>query len=332
MARYPKIGVQYDFRLPPQNRPQRSWSEVAAATLAVCQELDEIGVDGVWLTEHHFVADGYLPTPLHMAAALAVTTSRCDIGTSVLLAPLHHPVTLAEAAAVVDNLSRGRLILGLGLGYRADELAAFGVRKSQRAGRMNETLDILTQSWAAEPVHFSGTYFSLPPVDVVPKPVQDPPRLWLGARAEPSARRAGRWATGIIVGQGQDPAVRDSFFDAAREAGRPTHGLDVAQIRSVVLPELIGSEHLDDVSQGSDWRRTHYQQWFAEAGDLPQDRGVVTKPGATSVADSTLDGELAELERLAGEGVTYVIYHGTVPGVDPEIFVPQWRRLIDATR
>jgi alkanesulfonate monooxygenase SsuD/methylene tetrahydromethanopterin reductase-like flavin-dependent oxidoreductase (luciferase family) len=330
MPRFPKIGVMYDFRLPDRADERRSWADFAHATLSVAQELDGLGVDGLWLTEHHFISDGYLPSLMPMAAALAATTSHCDIGTSVLLAPLQHPVALAEAAAVVDNLSRGRLILGLGLGYRGDELAAFGVRKEERARRMNETLQVLVQSWGPGPLDFDGEFFQLPAVDVQPKPVQRPIRLWLGARAEPAAKRAGRFASGVIIGQ--DTELRRTFRDTAQSLGRDVSALEVAQLRSTVVPELIGIDHLDEVSAGLHWRSSRYQQWYATAGDLPQDREFVSPGTATESATRTLDEELQQLAELAAAGVTYVIYHGTAPGVDPKVYLPLWSRLISETR
>jgi alkanesulfonate monooxygenase SsuD/methylene tetrahydromethanopterin reductase-like flavin-dependent oxidoreductase (luciferase family) len=328
--RFPKIGVMYDFRLPDRPDEQRSWADFADATLTTARELDALGVDGLWLTEHHFISDGYLPALMPMAAALAATTSHCDIGTSVLLAPLQHPVALAEAAAVVDNLSRGRLILGLGLGYRGDELAAFGVRKQERARRMEETLQVLFQAWGPDKLAGGGEFVDLPAVEVHPKPVQQPIRLWLGARSEPAARRAGRYAAGVIIGQ--DTELRHTFRDTAQAQGRDTAGLEIAQIRSTVVPELIGTDHLDQVSAGLEWRSSRYQDWYSTAADLPQDRQFVSPGTATESAIRTLDEELQQLAELAAAGVTYVIYHGTAPGVDPAVYLPLWSRLISETR
>lgn len=332
MPQYPKIGVQYDFRLSTREDDQRTWSEFADATLTACRELDAAGVDGLWLTEHHFVGDGYLPALLPMAAALAVTTTRCDIGTSVLLAPLHHPLALAEAAAVVDNLSHGRFVLGLGLGYRGQELAAFGVRKQERARRMEETLEILTQSWSAGPLEFAGEFFTVPPVDVVPKPVQQPPRLWLAARARPTALRAGRWGSGIILGSDADPQLRRTYLDAAHEAGRETSSLDVAQLRSTLILDLIGRNHLTEINAGLARRSSDYGEWFADAGDLPEDRVERRPSPGAGVPERSLAEELEQLAELAAAGTTYVIYPGTAPGVDPAVYVPQWTALVDATR
>ena len=102
--------------------------------LALARAAEQAGFDAFWVSEHHGLPDGYLPSPLVLLAALATGTETITLGTGLALAPLHHPLRLAEDAAVVDHLSGGRLLLGLGLGYAAHEYTAFGV-DTARAGR-----------------------------------------------------------------------------------------------------------------------------------------------------------------------------------------------------
>src|SRR5690242_5556583 len=98
----------------------------------MCEEAELLGCESVWLTEHHLFDDGYLPQPLTFAAAVAARTRRLRIGTAIVIAPLHHPVELAEQAAVVDIISHGRLELGLGAGYRVPEFQLYGAEVSTR--------------------------------------------------------------------------------------------------------------------------------------------------------------------------------------------------------
>jgi len=112
-----------------------------AVELAV--EAERLGFDSVWLSEHHFVDDAYMPSLLPVAAAIAARTERVEIGTALVLAPLHDPLRLAEDAATVDLLSGGRLVLGLGLGWRKEEFEGFGVPPADRRRRLVGAVEAL---------------------------------------------------------------------------------------------------------------------------------------------------------------------------------------------
>ncbi len=128
----------------------------------------------MWLSEHHFLEDGYLPSLLPIAAAAAARTKRLLIGTSVLLLPFHNALRVAEDAAVVDIISGGRFMLGVGLGYRLEEFRTFGVPVKERVARLEEGLEVIRRAWTQERVTFHGRYYHLDGVTVTPKPVQQP--------------------------------------------------------------------------------------------------------------------------------------------------------------
>src|SRR4029078_1744632 len=124
--------------------------------------------------------DGYTPSPVPLMAAIAARTRRLQISTDILILPLYHPVKLAEDIATIDVLSNGRVMLGVGSGYRDEEFAAFGANRKQRASRMEEAGAVLRGCWSEGPFSWPGPRYPLNAVDVVPKPVQKPhPPLWM---------------------------------------------------------------------------------------------------------------------------------------------------------
>ena len=163
---------------------------------------EQLGFDSVWVSEHHFVDDGYLPSVLPMCAAIAARTNQITIGTAVVLVPFYEPLRLAEDAATVDLISGGRFILGLGQGWRPEEFDAFNVSPQSRARILQDTVITLRQAWSGGTVS-GGTLLSYPNVAVRPKPVAGSGiPIWIGATVERSIRRTGRIANGFIAGGG----------------------------------------------------------------------------------------------------------------------------------
>ena len=207
----------------------RSDEELYADALDLAVYAEELGFDSVWTSEHHFVDDGYLPSLLPMCAAIAARTHRVEIGTGLLLIPLHDPIRIAEDAAVVDLISRGRLILGLGLGWREEEFEGFALPIDERVARLEEAVGVLRGAWRGEAVSASGS-----PVSVTPRPDRPGgPPIWIGAWAERAVRRAGRLADGFIASGGTPAEFTEQIGWAWHEregvGDHPTFGVGVHQ-------------------------------------------------------------------------------------------------------
>jgi probable F420-dependent oxidoreductase len=189
------------------------------AAVALARAAEDAGFDVFWVSEHHGLADDYLPSPLPVLAAAAQATERIRLGTGLALSPLYHPVRLAEDAAVVDILSGGRLILGLGLGYAAHEYAMYGVDRRTRGAVLDETLSVLRRAWQGEPFSHEGPHLQLRDVLVRPRPVQaDGIPVWLGGYADAALERTARLADGHLVGRG-DPTLVASAAQRLQAAG-----------------------------------------------------------------------------------------------------------------
>jgi alkanesulfonate monooxygenase SsuD/methylene tetrahydromethanopterin reductase-like flavin-dependent oxidoreductase (luciferase family) len=171
-----------------------SMSEFYRKMFVQMEEMDRLGYDHIWVTEHHFAMyGGTLPHPPTFMAAVARTTERIRLGVAINVLPLHNPIDVAESYAMVDVIANGRLEFGVGKGSEGHEYRKFGVEQTESTARMYEGVEVITQSWSDNPVNFTGRFFNYQNVPVYPKPVQRPrPPIWVGcARSEDSFRWAG---------------------------------------------------------------------------------------------------------------------------------------------
>ena len=169
------LGQPYNDDVPP--------SEIYDNILDEAVLAENLGYDGIWLAEHHFVSNfSIIPNPLTLCAAISQRTRRLRIGTAVLTLPLHQPVRVAEEICMVDQLSKGRAEVCLGRGTWIPEYEGLSVPFSETQLRMREALDIVLQTLKGHDVGYEGKVWSFPPSTVVPRPVQVPhPPLWVAA-------------------------------------------------------------------------------------------------------------------------------------------------------
>ncbi|MEE4660159.1 MAG: LLM class flavin-dependent oxidoreductase, partial [Halieaceae bacterium] len=177
-----ELCLTYDMRAPDFGAQRNRLFDAALDQAAWA---DELGFDVIGLGEHHGSEDGYNPSPLVLAAAMAARTRRIKLRTSVLLAPLYDLPKLAEDAAVVQTLSNGRLLLGLGAGYRPSEFESFGRSLDDRWRMMGETCEFLRLAWRGEAFTWQGRR-----VQITPRPEPFAPPLLLGGSSAAAARRA----------------------------------------------------------------------------------------------------------------------------------------------
>ena len=168
----------------------RTQGEIYNDAIELACEAERLGFDAVWLSEHHFVDDGYLSSSMVLAGAIASRTTRVEIGTALLLAPFHDPLRLAEDTATADLISGGRLVLGVGQGWRDEEFDAFGLTKRDGPKRLRASIRVLKEGWSSGLVDGPG-------VSVTPKPARPGgPPIWVGGFQEKAVRRA------VTIGDG----------------------------------------------------------------------------------------------------------------------------------
>ena len=163
---------------------------------------EALGFDDVWLTEHYFTGESVYNDPLIFASALAMRTTRVRIGFAVLQLSLHHPVRLAVQLALLDNLSKGRLDVGVGRGtiYNEYEFVGYGLRSDDSRARMDEAVEILTGAWTTAPFSYEGVYYQVQLPELRPRPYQRPyPPLWRSVISPSSFTECGRLGIPLLT-------------------------------------------------------------------------------------------------------------------------------------
>lgn len=211
-----RVGVFLSAQFDPTAPAQEGVDSITQQAVVA----DRLGFDAVFLG-HHYLAHSAFLQPLSLAGYLAHATDRVRIGFGVLVAPLYNPLALAEEIATLDVLSGGRVIVGVGAGYRRKECQAFGVEWGDRIRRLREYVPILRALWAGEAVTAQGSWGSLEAATVRLRPAQAlGPPIWVGAFADAAIRRA---------------ATLDAPWLISPEAGDEALGTRLALYRSVLV-------------------------------------------------------------------------------------------------
>jgi len=314
-----RFGLWYDFRNPAQWRQpsDRLYGEI----------FDQIawaennGFDDVWLSEHHFIDDGYLPSMLPAAAAIAARTKKIRVALGVLLMPFHNPVRLAEDIAVVDVISGGRFELGAGVGYKVEEFEGFNVPFSERGARTNEALQIIRRLLDGETLTFKGKFFEFKNVKLTPEPIQKPhPPIWIGGFTPPALRRAARYGDGFTA-PGANRDVYDRYLAELQKQGKSPGNIRFAGGFNWLIvsddPEKTWNEAADHIIYQAD----NYQAWSEKAGQTPnpvylRDREGLRKSGYFRVVDPETAIKIIR-EYISAVPVTHYYSWTLPPGLPP---------------
>ena len=319
------FGLLMSFRN--SSRNELSYSELYRKHVDLCVEAEELGFDTIWLTEHHFVDDGYSPTMMPLAAAIAARTKKIRIGTFVLLMPLHDPLHVAEDAVTVDALSNGRFDLGLGQGYVPREFTGFNIPRDQRSRRLREGVEIVRRLFTEDNVTFEGKCYTIRDATLYPKPTQQPhPPIWIGARSRPATERAAR--NGYhLAGTGEHQA--QIYRDALTVAGRNPADFKIAQLRFGYLATRR-EKAWDECEFGLHYLLKRYGDWIAEANDVPGDESFTRIPPVGELRKSndagmigdrfmvgTPDDAIQQIESIE-HYATHLALGLALPGIEPK--------------
>ena len=305
-----RIGVCYDFRNPPDSgvSDQYLYGEI----MEQVKWLDEIGADLVWFTEHHFVEDGYLPSWIPVASAMAAVTSHVRFGTDICLLPFNHPLRLAEDLAVLDNLSGGRVEVGVGMGYAPHEFRGFGFPVSRRVSLMNEGIEVLQRCFSGERFSYQGKRYQFEDVQISPGYVQQGgPPLWIAAMSEAGALRAARYDTHFLP-QGIKKESFDPWVDALKKSDRDPTGYRVGIIRSILVTDDRNTDW-PVIRATEKYRMQLYQRFSDEGGNtIRHDGELVPQTWIVGNVDECVE----QLDAfIADFGITDIVSMAAPPGL-----------------
>ena len=283
--------------------PYRRTFELASAA-------EEAGFDTATIGHHHFLP-GNMADPLTFLAMVAARTSTLRVGTGIFQLPIHNPVRVAEQVATIDQMSGGRISLGVGLGWWPLEYEVHGSSFRERGARMEECLEILRLVWEQENTAFEGRFYRFPELTVHPRPIQQPhPPLWVAGVADPAVERAARlgdaWLCGPVQSLGKAQSCLEVYGAACAEIGKEPDwilrrfawiGRDRRQVNEEVLPRYLDGllEH---------WR---------ESAEEPEEVELFARIDA---------GEAVDLDAIARDRLLWG---------DPEQIIEQIQRYRDAT-
>jgi alkanesulfonate monooxygenase SsuD/methylene tetrahydromethanopterin reductase-like flavin-dependent oxidoreductase (luciferase family) len=215
----PALVMNFDLRHPREFSP--TGAEIYTAAFDICAWADERGFQRVGVPEHHQNDDGYVSNPLLVAAAIGARTRRLKVRTGIVIAPLYDKLRLAEEVAVADLCLGGRLELGMGLGVLRIDYETFGVDFSKRGRIMEELIPFLRQAWTGETFEYNGRT-----IRVLPKPVQQPMKIYLGGMTEAATDRAARLADGFHTLM---PQTWEKYRASCAKFGKPDPGPFIAR-------------------------------------------------------------------------------------------------------
>jgi alkanesulfonate monooxygenase SsuD/methylene tetrahydromethanopterin reductase-like flavin-dependent oxidoreductase (luciferase family) len=312
--------MRFDLRAPAGDH-----TEILHAALDMAAWGEGHGALAVVLSEHHGSPDGYLPSPLVAASAMAARTTSLPIMLAAVVLPLYDPVRLAEDMIVLDHVSRGRVSHVLGLGYRPDELELYGLTMAQRARVVEDKLEVLLAALRDQRVDRPERRGAVTPAPFTP----GGPGLSYGGSSVAAARRAARFGLDLFA-QTDDPALAEAYQQECARLGREPGSMtlpDPANPFAVFVADdldrawdELGPHLLHDATAYAAWnqgdQRTASLSRSSTVEDLRSERG--------SHRILTVDEAVDHVRRTG-----YLALHPLCGGVPPEVAWPYLQRVAD---
>lgn len=313
----PTFGLWYDFR---QKVPfEQNYADFYAECLEEIEEGERLGFSDLWVSEHHFVDDGYLPSPLVALGAVAARTTRMKLGTNVLLLPLYNPLRVAEDAAVADLVSGGRLTLGVGGGYIPHEFETLGSSMKNRPSLMQEGTEVLRRAFEEGRTGYDGKRWSFDDYPFEPRPMRGNIPIYFGGITEPAIDRAARMADGFLLGPGDPGEIYNTLQESLSSHGREGENFPFVASTNVFVDE-DSDRAWELLAPAIAYRLNRYAEWATPKGEeLPEPMRPEDLSRDEVAAAGTPEEVADRLVRLHGEApYDQLCFWGRPPGVTHE--------------
>ena len=303
--------------LPGESMPRKIQDSVEQVRAA-----REAGFDLICTGQHYLAAPYQMSTSFPLLARLAAEAGDMEVAATIILVPLLNPVELAESVATMDAICNGKFIFGVGLGYRDEEYAAFGIQSHERVGRLKESLEIMKLLWGKEEVEFQGQYYQVPKITPATRPVQLPhPPIWVAANNGVAIRRAARWGYPWIINpHATIPMISEQWTDYKAtliKANNPIpdtlpmmRELYIADNRETAFIEsepYLASKYKAYADWGQDKALPGEESFSVPYQDLAKDRFLLGSP----------DEVVSEIQRYEEElDANYLIFRMQWPGME----------------
>jgi alkanesulfonate monooxygenase SsuD/methylene tetrahydromethanopterin reductase-like flavin-dependent oxidoreductase (luciferase family) len=312
----PQLHLRYDLRQPEICRA--SSADMYQAAIDQCAWAEQNGFAAVHMSEHHGSSDGYCPAPLLLASAVAARTEHLMLYIAALIAPLHDPVRLAEQLAVLDTISKGRVLPIISAGYRAEEFEAIGKSLADRKDYMEMIGPFLQQAWSGVPFEHEGRT-----INVTPKPHSQPrPPILMGGSSRAAARRAARDGDFFIP---SGPEIFELYREELEKLGKPDPGPMAASSTAVVFVAEDPEDYWQQIAPHLQHETNMYADWAEKAGvHTPYQRcqTLLDVRSSSSYLVYTPAQMISALKTMKDEDT--VLFHPLCGGIHPDL---AWQNL-----
>lgn len=315
--------MKFGVYLPTQYARGSDYAQRFAELADLVALVERAGFDSIWAGEHHMSADAFFP-PLMTLAAVAGLTKKITLGSAILVLPLYNPVRLAEDVAMLSVVSRGRVVLGVGVGYRREEYGAFSVPFNGRTEILEEQIPLLRRLWRGSSTTASGKWYSLREVRVNPRPIGAHVPVWIGVTGAASAEALDRvarigdaWLLDAATPLTTYQSLLPRFLALLNKYHKSAERVEFPVLRDVYVARDASTAE-DDVGEAVVAKYREYFRWgypVVRKGYRSEEDITFKSLARDVIIIGSPDDCISQIERYSGAGINHLILRIRLAGM-----------------